>query len=187
MSETVITFRAPKLKKESKPGCTGCGCGCWSLFLFFFLLGLAGKLVYVKDFPATAFIAIGLAWYVHRWIMSKLGHSQKTTTLKSSNNEDVDNYQESDDFGDFRSEFVQLPYSDIVEFSYQDNSGDVTKRRVEVQAIRKKYHFSGFCLLRNAPRTFKFANIKGKIVRVSTGEVLAKNDWLIELQEMTEG
>ncbi|MEW6709396.1 MAG: hypothetical protein AB1403_06170, partial [Candidatus Riflebacteria bacterium] len=71
-----------------------------------------------------------------------------------------------------------------VEFSYEDNSGEVTKRRVQVNAIRKKYHFSGFCLLRNAPRTFKFASIRGKVVRVSTGEVLSKNDWLIELQEL---
>ncbi len=180
MAKNFISFTVPKTEPEKKPGCAVTGCGCApSMFFFFFLFGsflrLFEKAPTEYDGIAALILAVVVYHYSMKLIRGVMPSFQAETNTKRG---------DSGGDSDFESEFVLLKTPDLVEFDYIDNSGEITKRRVEVQKIRKKYHFSGHCHLRNAPRTFKFQNIKGKIVRVATGEVLSKNDWLIELRDL---
>lgn len=60
---------------------------------------------------------------------------------------------------------------ETVQFSYMDADGFPSERRVRVHSVDGDL-LTGFCLLRQAERTFRLDRIQGKIVRESTGEMI---------------
>ncbi len=69
---------------------------------------------------------------------------------------------------------------DEIQFSYCDYNGSHTDRRVAVQLVDGE-HFQGYCFLRSANRTFRFENIIGPVIRISTGEILTVDEWRLEV------
>jgi hypothetical protein len=73
---------------------------------------------------------------------------------------------------------------DIVEFSYRDEHGAITKRIVEVRTGIRGHLFKGFCHLRQDKRSFSYRRILGDVVRVETGEILPAKEWWRQMRKM---
>ncbi len=63
-----------------------------------------------------------------------------------------------------------------VAFSYIDAAGNFTQREVSVNQVTGTY-VKGWCHERNAARTFRLDSIIQDVTLLSTGEVIAVNDW----------
>lgn len=63
-----------------------------------------------------------------------------------------------------------------IEFDYRDARGCDSHRRVEVEAVDRDY-FQGLCRKANATRTFVIGRVRGKVLDLETGELLAARDW----------
>jgi hypothetical protein len=59
---------------------------------------------------------------------------------------------------------------DVIRFEYEDRSGDMSAREVEVTAISDEY-FEGWCRGRKAARTFRLDRVSGEVVSLETGEI----------------
>lgn len=69
---------------------------------------------------------------------------------------------------------------DQVLINYRDSMGFESEREVTVHSL-DDFYLKGFCHVRGAIRTFRIDRIKGSIVRIETGEVLALEEWQAEL------
>lgn len=67
-----------------------------------------------------------------------------------------------------------------VAFTYSDAFGNVTDREVIVHRADRQY-FAGYCMEREAERTFRYDRIVGEVVRTDTGEALSATAWMREL------
>ncbi|MDA1381696.1 hypothetical protein PCI56_23710 [Plesiomonas shigelloides subsp. oncorhynchi] len=63
-----------------------------------------------------------------------------------------------------------------ISFSYIDTKNNFTQRRVSVNSITNTY-IKGYCLDRQATRTFKIDSIIGDVVLISTGEEVPVTAW----------
>lgn len=71
---------------------------------------------------------------------------------------------------------------DTIHFTYETADGDVMERHVVVQAVDGIY-IDGFCLMRQAVRTFRLDRIIGNVTSENTGEVLAPAEWTAEFSD----
>lgn len=76
-----------------------------------------------------------------------------------------------------------IEVSDEVEFRYRDSEGARSKRRVLVTEMADEY-FVGFCLLRNATRTFRYDRVHGLVTHIDTGEMLSCEEWLEQAEAL---
>jgi hypothetical protein len=67
-----------------------------------------------------------------------------------------------------------------VTFTYEDAFGNVTDREVVVHRADRQC-FAGYCMERQAERTFRYDRIVGEVVRTDTGEALSAKAWMREL------
>lgn len=70
---------------------------------------------------------------------------------------------------------------DTIRFTYRDSKGDYSDRRVVVNVLDEEY-FQGFCLSRNATRTFRLDRIVGDVTSETTGEIAQIWRWVDQIR-----
>lgn len=71
---------------------------------------------------------------------------------------------------------------DTIRFTYRDSKGDYSDRRVVVNVLDEEY-FQGFCLSRNAIRTFRLDRIVGDVTSETTGEIAPTFRWADQIRQ----
>ncbi len=69
-----------------------------------------------------------------------------------------------------------------IEFDYTDAKGADSRRRVEVEAINSEY-FQGHCHKADAERTFVIGRVRGRVLDLASGELLAPKAWAAEARK----
>jgi hypothetical protein len=77
--------------------------------------------------------------------------------------------------------FVPPAYLDEVQFSYRDDAGQQTQRRVSVAAVDEQY-FEGYCHMRRATRTFITRRVVGEMTSLQTGEIVRSSIWARQMR-----
>ncbi|SUX30700.1 Uncharacterised protein [Chromobacterium vaccinii] len=71
---------------------------------------------------------------------------------------------------------------DTIRFTYRDSKGDYSDRRVVVNVLDEEY-FQGFCLSRNATRSFRLDRIVGDVTSETTGEIAPTFRWADQIRQ----
>lgn len=75
---------------------------------------------------------------------------------------------------------------DTIQFTYRDAKGQVSHRIVQVYMVDGTY-IDGFCMDRQADRTFRVDRIIGEVISESTGEVMEPREWIDRFNEPSVG